>query len=325
MTAYLMVYHQDEDHGLHAAISRDGYTFTALNGGKPIIAGDTIADQKGIRDPHIYRGPDGAFYLAMTDLHIYAQRAGYRNTEWERDGRAYGWGNNRGLVLMKSFDLLHWTRANIRFNDLSKEFAEIGCAWAPEIVFDDKTGRMMIYFTMRYGTEPNRLYYVYVNDEFNKVESTPQILFEYPADGVSAIDGDITPLYNPKKKTMEYHLFYVAHEAGGGIKHAVSDRIHGGYRYDARWYDYERGACEAPNVWKRIGEDKWVLMYDIFSIHPHNFGFAQTSDFVHFEHLGRFNEGVMKTTNFRSPKHGAVIHLTQDEVDSLEKYWSVKQ
>lgn len=129
MAAYLMVFHQDEDHCLHAAISRDGYTFTALNDGKPIIAGDTIADQKGIRDPHIYRGPDGGFYLAMTDLHIYAQRDGYRDTEWERDGKAYGWGNNRGLVLMKSFDLIHWTRTNIRFDQMSKEFAQIGCAW----------------------------------------------------------------------------------------------------------------------------------------------------------------------------------------------------
>ena len=126
MAAYLMVFHQDEDHCLHAAISRDGYTFTALNDGKPIIAGDTIADQKGIRDPHIYRGPDGGFYLAMTDLHIYAQREGYRDTEWERDGKAYGWGNNRGLVLMKSFDLIHWTRTNIRFDQMSKEIAQIG-------------------------------------------------------------------------------------------------------------------------------------------------------------------------------------------------------
>lgn len=141
MAAYLMVFHQDEDHCLHAAISRDGYTFTALNDGKPIIAGDTIADQKGIRDPHIYRGPDGGFYLAMTDLHIYAQREGYRDTEWERDGKAYGWGNNRGLVLMKSFDLIHWTRTNIRFDQMSKEFAQIGCAWAPETVYDPATGR----------------------------------------------------------------------------------------------------------------------------------------------------------------------------------------
>ena len=318
MAAYLMVFHQDEDHCLHAAISRDGYTFTALNDGKPIIAGDTIADQKGIRDPHIYRGPDGGFYLAMTDLHIYAQRDGYRDTEWERDGKTYG------LVLMKSFDLIHWTRTNIRFDQMSKEFAQIGCAWAPETVYDPVTGRMMIYFTMRFGTEQNRLYYVYVNQDFNRIESIPQILFEYPS-GASAIDGDITPIWNEERQKMEYHLFYVAHESGSGIKQAVSDRIDGSYRFDPRWIDFEPVACEAPNVWKRIGEDKWVLMYDIFGINPHNFGFVETSDFVHFKNLGRFNEGVMKTTNFRSPKHGAVIHLTQEEADRLENYWNGKK
>lgn len=325
MAAYLLVYHQDEDHSLHAAISRDGYSFTALNNNKPIISGDTIADQKGIRDPHIYRGPDGAFYLAMTDLHIYAQREGHRTTEWERDGKFYGWGNNRGLVLMKSFDLINWQRTNIRFDQMSKEFAQIGCAWAPETIYDPISGRMMIYFTMRFGVEQNRLYYVYVNDDFNKIESIPQILFEYPASGISAIDGDITPIWNKEKQQMDYHLFYVAHEGGGGIKHAVSNRIDGGYWFNPRWYDYEPRACEAPNVWKRIGEDKWVLMYDIFSIHPHNFGFAETSDFINFEHLGRFNEGKMKTTNFRSPKHGAVIHLTKEEADRLEQHWNQRQ
>ena len=273
MAAYLMVFHQDEDHCLHAAISRDGYTFTALNDGKPIIA---------------------------------------------------GWGNNRGLVLMKSFDLIHWTRTNIRFDQMSKEFAQIGCAWAPETVYDPVTGRMMIYFTMRFGTEQNRLYYVYVNQDFNRIESIPQILFEYPS-GASAIDGDITPIWNEERQKMEYHLFYVAHESGSGIKHAVSDRINGDYRFDPRWIDFERSSCEAPNLWKRIGEDKWVLMYDIFGIKPHNFGFVETSDFVHFKNSGRFNEGVMKTTNFRSPKHGAVIHLTQEEADRLENYWNGKK
>ena len=62
MGAYLMVFHKDETHSLYMAVSDDGYTFTALNDGKPVIAGDTIALQKGIRDPHIFRGPDGAFY-----------------------------------------------------------------------------------------------------------------------------------------------------------------------------------------------------------------------------------------------------------------------
>lgn len=318
MSAYLMVFHKDETHGLHMAISRDGYTFTALNDAKPVIVGDTIAFQKGIRDPHIFRGPDGAFYLAMTDLHIYAQKEGFRSTEWERDGNEYGWGNNRGLVLMKSCDLIHWKRANIRFDLLSAGLSEIGCVWAPEVAYDDRKGKLMIYFTMRYKKEANKLYYVYVNDDFDTIESMPQILFEYPDEKVSAIDGDIT------KVGDKYRLFYVSHDGEAGIKQAVSNRINGDYEYGARWYDLEPKACEAPNIWKRIGENKWVLMYDVYGINPHNFGFVETSDFVNFTDLGRFNEGRMKTTNFSSPKHGAVIHLTGEEADKLEEYWDVQ-
>lgn len=61
MSEYLMVFFSDDDHSLHFAISEDGYTFTALNDNRPVISGDTIAEQRGIRDPHIYRGPDGSF------------------------------------------------------------------------------------------------------------------------------------------------------------------------------------------------------------------------------------------------------------------------
>ncbi|MDO4823323.1 MAG: hypothetical protein Q4A08_04040, partial [Bacteroidales bacterium] len=55
MGGYLMVYHKDQDHGLHMAVSYDGYNWVGLNNDKPIIGGDTIAMQKGIRDPHVFR------------------------------------------------------------------------------------------------------------------------------------------------------------------------------------------------------------------------------------------------------------------------------
>lgn len=138
MKAYLMVYHKDEDHGLHFAVSRDGRQFKALNDDNPVIAGDTIATQKGIRDPHIYRGPDGAFYMAMTDLHVFGQRDGKRDTEWERPGKTYGWGNNKGIVMMKSRDLIHWTHHVVHFDKLFTSWQEIGCAWAPETIFDEQ-------------------------------------------------------------------------------------------------------------------------------------------------------------------------------------------
>jgi len=136
LTSYLMVYHKDQDHGLHMAISHDGYIWTALNDDEPVISGDSIALQHGIRDPHIFRAPDGAFYLSMTDLHVFGQRDGKRTTEWERDGAKYGWGNNRGLVLMKSFDLIHWTHTNLDFSVLPDQddmkWSQVGCVWAPE-------------------------------------------------------------------------------------------------------------------------------------------------------------------------------------------------
>ena len=315
MAAYLMVFHKDDTHSLHMAVSRDGYTFTALNDGKPVIAGDTIAEQKGIRDPHIFRGPDGAFYLAMTDLHIFAQREGYRDTEWERDGESYGWGNNRGLVLMKSRDLINWNRSIVHVNELSDSLANIGCAWAPETIWDADKEKPMVYFTMRFGNGMNRLYYAYTDTAYTRFETVPELLYEYPDKHTTAIDGDITRVGD------KYHLMYVAHDGTPGIKHAVSDRINGGFEFLPEWIDSEPAACEAPNVWKRIGEDKWVLMYDCYGIETHNFGFMETTDFVNFTPLGHFNEGVMKTTNFTSPKHGAVIHITASEADRLEAHF----
>lgn len=317
MGAYLFVFFSDPTHSIFMATSRDGYTFTAVNDGQPVIGGDSIAEQRGVRDPHISRGPDGAFYLCMTDLHIFAKEKGLRDTQWERDGDLYSWGNNRALVLMKSHDLIHWTRSNVRIDKAFPEkFGNIGCAWAPETTYDPVAGKMMIYFTMRIGNGKTQLYYAYTDDDFTRLVTEPKLLFNYPDPKIQILDADITPLPDGR-----YCMMYVAQENPGGIRMALSDSIHSGYRYDPKWVDFEPGACEAPNVWKRIGEDKWVVMYDVFSINPHNFGFCETSDFVNFKPLGRFNEGVMKAVNFRSPKHGTVIQITKEEADRLEQHW----
>lgn len=314
MKAYLMVYFKDETHGLYMALSKDGYSFTDVNNGQPIIAGDTIAEQKGIRDPYIYRAPNGEFYLALTDLHIYAQKAGYRNTLWERDGKAYGWGNNHGLVLMKSKDLVNWSHRVLRVDQAFPELADIGCAWAPELIYDEARKKTMLYYSMRFGVSKEKVYYTYMNDEFSKMETLPKPLFEYP-NGSPFIDGDITKVGN------KYHFFYCSHDGTAGIKQAISDSVNTGYQYDPTWVDPEKGGCEAPTIFKRIGENKWVLIYDIYSIHPNNFGFSETSDFKTFTNLGHFNEGVMKATNFSIPKHPNVIQLTRKEAQHLADAW----
>lgn len=319
--AYLMVYHKDADHSLHMALSRDGYNWTALNGDAPIVRGDTIAQQHGIRDPHIYRGPDGTYYIAATDLHIFGQRAGFRDTEWERDGKQYGWGNNRALVLMKSRDLIHWSHTSFRIDEAFPEhFGDIGCAWAPETIYDPEAGRLMVYFTIRAtGQGRTKLYFAYADDDFTRLVTEPQLLFDYPDEKIQVLDADIVPMPDGR-----YCMTYCAQENPGGIKMAISDHINRGYVYQPQQIDSERGSCEAPTMYKIIGEDRWILMYDIFSIRPHNFGFMTTTDFKTFEPLGRFGEGRMQMNGCISPKHGAVTQITEKEARRLEKYWKQK-
>ena len=318
MSAYVMVYHKDADHSLHMALSRDGYSWKALNGDKPVVSGDSIAQQHGIRDPHIYRAPDGTFYVAATDLHIYGKREGYRETEWERDGKEYGWGNNRGLVLMKSKDLVHWSHTVVRIDEAFPErFGNLGCAWAPETIYDPEEGKLMVYFTIRpTGKGKTKLYYAYANDDFTALVTEPQLLFEYPDENVQVLDADIIPTGDGR-----YCMTYCAQEGPAGIKMAISDHVNRGYQYQPQQIDAEKGSCEAPTMYKLIGEDKWILMYDIFSIKPHNFGFMETTDFKTFRHLGHFGDGPTKRANFSEQKHGAVTPVTEEEANKLEDYW----
>ncbi|MGN0280673.1 MAG: hypothetical protein ACI4B3_00030 [Prevotella sp.] len=52
--------------------------------------------------------------------------------------------------MMKSWDLIHWTHHCLNFDSLFTSWKEIGCTWAPETIFDEQTGRYMIYLTMRH-------------------------------------------------------------------------------------------------------------------------------------------------------------------------------
>jgi hypothetical protein len=67
----------------------------------------------------------------------------------------------------------------------------------------------------------------------------------------------------------------------------------------------------------------YVLMYDVYGARPNNMGFSETTDFVTYKDIGRFNEGVMKGTNLSRPKHGAVTYLTLEELKAAAEHWKV--
>jgi hypothetical protein len=306
---YVLVYFKDQTQSAYMAISRDGCTFTDLNGGRAIFDGAKLAEQKGVRDPHMARGPDGGFYLAMTDLHIFGQRAGFRDTPWQRPEEKYGWGNNRALGLMKSFDLIHWTVSDFRVDTAFPELGDIDCSWAPETIYDEAKGKMMVYFTIRYNNKNANIYYSYTDDAFTKLETKPEKITD-----IGGIDGDIT------KVGDKFHLYYVSNAR---VLHAVSDKINQGYKSEPNRIDPQTVPAEAPNMFKRIGTNTYVLMYDVYGGRPNNMGFSETTDFVHYKNLGHFNEGVMKTIGFDRPKHGAVTYLTLDELKAVAAHWKV--
>lgn len=316
--AYLMIYFSDSDHCLHMAVSMDGYEFTALNDNYPVIAGDTVAEQRGLRDPYILRGPDGTYYVAATDLHIFAKQYGYRTTQFERDQEEFGWGNNKNLALLKSKDLIHWEHSLVRVQQM-EGFTDIGATWAPELTWDDEKDAVMIYWTIRRGNGACKLYYAYANKDFTGFATDPKILFEKTIGDHTALDGDIV-----KGNDGRYYLHYAEYDEGfSGIMVAVSDNLTGPYTFQPEIIDKEEKACEAPNVWKRYGTDTYVLMYDCFGRRPHNFGFLETKDFKTYTDIGHFNEegSKMKTTNFSSPKHGAVTPISKKDAKALLKYW----
>ena len=310
LAGYVMVYFKDRTHSAYLAISRDGTTFTDVNGGEPVFDGELLAEQKGVRDPHLARGPDGAFYLAMTDLHIFGQRAGFRDTAWQRPEAEHGWGNNRALVLMKSWDLIHWTHAIFRVDLAFPELGDIDCAWAPETTYDPVAKRMVVYFTIRYANKNANLYWAYADDAFTKLTTTPKMI-----PGIGGIDGDLTLVGD------QWHLFYVG---GAKILHAVSPNLAEGYVVDSCRIDPETKPTGAPDVFRRLGSDTWVLMYDVYGARPNNMGFSETKDFVSFQDIGHFNEGTMKGTNFERPKHGAVTYLTADELAAVTAHWETQ-
>lgn len=101
-TTYLFAYFSGnwpDGEQVRYALSDDGYNYQALNYGRPVVASDTIALKRSVRDPHIVRAQDGkTFYMVLTDMRS-----------------DMGWQSNDGLILMKSTDLLHWEHTAIHF------------------------------------------------------------------------------------------------------------------------------------------------------------------------------------------------------------------
>ena len=294
MVAYLFTYFNSnapEDEQICYAISDDGYNYTPLNHGNPVITSDTIAYTQCVRDPHILRCEDGkTFYMVVTDMRS-----------------AYGWSSNRGMVLLKSTDLIHWQHSAINFpTRYTKEWKNVIRVWAPETIYDRKAGKYMVFYSLR-TSDPgsfDKIYYQYANKDFTDLEGEPKWLFDA---GNATIDGDI--VFNDADQM--YHLFY-KQESGRGIYQAVAKQLTDRWQMLGGNVEQTKEAVEGVGVCKAIDGKSWIIMYDCYG--NGHYQFCKSEDLKTF----KFVQNTEMKGKF-TPRHGTIIPITRAEKERLLK------
>ncbi|WP_294410658.1 family 43 glycosylhydrolase [uncultured Ruminococcus sp.] len=285
--AYLFAYflgNAPEQERLSYAVSTDGYNFKALNGGGAVWK--SSVGTECLRDPYIFKGEDGFYYMLATDMKS-----------------SLGWNSNRNLLSAKSTDLVHW------FDETSIEIANkyplmqgADRAWAPQAIYDPEKESYMIYFAARVPGRDDRtiMYYAYSKD-MKRLDTEPALLFA-PKNGNDAIDSDI--IYQKGK----YYMYY-KNETNKRIYLATADHASGPYSEIKQVSEGDIGV-EGPNIYNLIGTDKWLMMSDAYG--NGYYVMQETTDLENFKTVSRNSYSF----NF-TPRHGYVIPINGDQYNAL--------
>lgn len=296
-TAYLFTYftgNAPEQEQICYAISEDGWNYTPLNNGKPVINSKDIARTGCVRDPHILRGKGGWFYQVVTDMKS-----------------SLGWSSNRGMVLLRSKDLVHWQHHTVHFPERFKGtmFEHVTRVWAPQTIYDERTGKYIVYFSILTddGSCPyDRVYWAYANKDFSDLECEPKMLFDMKN---ASIDTDIV-----RDDDGLYHIFFKTEgQRQKGIKQFIAKDLYNGSTWELQpgWCQDTNKAVEGSGVF-RLHDGTWVLMYDCYT--SGHYQFCKSSDLHTFKQVQD-----TKTSGAFTPRHGTVIAITAKEEARLKK------
>ena len=116
-----------------------------------------------------------------------------------------GWTSNRGIVLMRSKDMVNWTHHTVNFPEkyAGTMFANVIRVWAPQTIYDKKAKKYMVYFSILTddGQCPyDKVFWAYANEDFSDLEGEPKVLFDYKK---PSIDTDIV-----QDDNGTYHIFF---------------------------------------------------------------------------------------------------------------------
>jgi hypothetical protein len=283
---YIFSYFKNNgEDGLHLAYSENGLKWTALNNDSSFLKPAAGAD-KLMRDPCIIRGRDGLFHMVWTT----------------------GW-NDRGIGYANSKDLIHWSAQ--KFIEVMAEEPEARNCWAPEIFYDKKNDRYIIFWAStikdqfpetqseKENAYNHRIYYVTTKD-FNNFSET-DLLYDM---GFNVIDATIIEANNKyvmflKDETIE--------PPQKNIRLATSTNLTGGYSPPSAPMTGNYWA-EGPTVLKR--SDGWIVYFDKYI--EKKMGAMFSKDLVTWTDIAlkiKFPEGV---------RHGTVLKVPLNVLESLK-------
>ena len=284
---YLFAYFVGNGEGeerLHFAVSEDGYNFTALNDNKAVI--NQTKGKKCVRDPYIFKGQDGCYYIIGTDMKC-----------------EEGWESNHALITWKSENLTDWTDETlIDMWEQGEEYKDTTRAWAPQAMWDEKEQKYMIYWahsTKRHNTAG--LYYAYSEDM--KTIDEPRPL--YCRENIQTIDGDIA--YNEKNGL--YYLFF-KHDEDQTIAYVTSENLSGPYEDKPVIVSAAPSGVEGSQMYRINGTDTWLLIMDEYG--KGRFFMQQTEDFINYPPVKREDYSM----EF-SPRHGSIVSISDEEYERL--------
>lgn len=291
---------------IYFSVSKDGSNWQTLNNMDPILTSNV--GEGGVRDPHIIRSPEGdKFFIVATDLSIYNRRGD--SNRWATCQTS----GSKSIVIWESTDLVNWSEA--RLVQVAPDNA--GCTWAPESIYDDETGRYMVFWASKVSDDNysyQRIYRSYTRDF--KTFTEPEI---YIDDATAEDIKNNTAVSNIDTSFIKHDGMYyrfTKNESRSSVIMERSSKLDGSFD-EVATYALNGTAgntvtgYEGPTAYKLNGEDKWCLLLDYYSKSQGYKPFV--TDDISTGIFTSAKDFVFDSTY----RHGTVMPITMDEYNAL--------
>ncbi len=312
------------------SLSKDGLNWENLNGNKPVLLSNI--GESGLRDHYIARSPEGdKFYMIATDLSIATNKAGDNYNTGAVDWWGAGGSGSHSIVVWESDDLVNWSEPWL--SEIAPEGA--GCTWAPEFIYDEKTGEYVVYWsatklevdenekvTQEY--ENHAIYYCKTRDFRTFTEPTL-----YRDGGTDASGKRVKVIDSTMIEDNGTYYRYTKNESKGTIVIDKSDAVLGKFtEVPSQTLSTDlmaaQGAVEGPIIFKmneksEDGKGQWCLMVDRFARGQGYYPLITTDlSSGEFRMLDQSEYSFPKDSKFR---HGYVMPVTASEYSALQRKW----